>query len=150
MSREQDLPKNYRLKGMVLCEALARICRLMVDSYGTDIEQSMIYLVVIAASGSHMRRDPELVQLQVRDQPLPQEQLRGVSRRAIAESIGLPRERVRRKINDLVERGVLLEENGMVMPRAPILGRPENMGLLMTLLKQFDRAHLELERADAA
>jgi hypothetical protein len=145
---EEDWPKNFRLKGMILCEIMARMFRQVVDLYGRDTEHTIVYLVVIAASGSHIRRDPDLRARFAHDEPISQDVFHGVSRRAIADSTGLPRERVRRMINRLVKEGYLLEEDGMVLPRAPVLGLPENAGFVRAMLKEFERAHMELERAD--
>lgn len=148
--QDQNWPRNFRLKGMILCEVMARLFRRVVDIYGRDTERTIVYLVIIAASGSHIRRDPDLLARYAHDEPIPQDVYHPISRRAIAESTGLPRERVRRMINSLIEEGFLIEIDGMVLPKAPVLGMPENSEFLQGMLKEFERAQAEIDRADAA
>ena len=55
-----EAPTNLRLKGIVVCEGLLRLCRLASDVFGADLDRFVVYLAVISAGTSHFQRDPEL------------------------------------------------------------------------------------------
>lgn len=90
-----------------------------------DVETLLILLVVNEAAmrplliGPAARRD-------LIDDPSPPDAARGaISRALVAERTNLPRETVRRKVNQLIERGLLSERrDGEVQP-VPLLSRPE-------------------------
>ena len=145
-----DPPRNFRLKGIVACDALLRILRLASDIFGPDLDRIVVYLSVVSAAGSHYQRNPELRARYADAEPLPAEKLLGISRRAIADSVGLPRETVRRKIAALIAAGYIVEEGGLVKPRTPIVELGRNMEFLQGLLKELDRVGVDLKSADEA
>jgi hypothetical protein len=55
-----ETPANLRLKGIVVCDGLLRLCRLATDVFGNDLDRFVVYLAVISASTGHFQRDPEL------------------------------------------------------------------------------------------
>ena len=143
-----DLPRNYRLKALLLVEFYLRMSRLLTDSRGHDLEKIVIYLAVISAAANHYRRNPELLALYAHDAPIPQDRLFGISRRAIADSVGLPRETVRRKIAVLISDGLVLEEDGQVTPKSPMLDQEGNLKLALNMLKAFEATQAAYRRAD--
>ena len=142
-----ETPTNLRLKGIVVCDGLLRLCRLATDVFGNDLERFVVYLAVISAGTSHFQRDPEL-RARYADDPLPDELRLGISRRAIADSVGLPRETVRRKIAGLIADGHVVEEDGLVKARGPVVEQGRNKEFLLAALKEFTRTAAELKRAD--
>jgi len=143
-----DAPRNIRLKGIVVCDGLLRLCRLATDIYGKDFDRFVVYLAVISAGASHFQRDPRLRALYADDEALPSEMRPGISRRAIADSVGLPRETVRRKIAALIADGHVVEEEGLVKARAPAVEQGRNLEFLLAALNVFGRTAAELRRAD--
>lgn len=129
---------------------MLRLCRLAMDIYGPDIERFVVYMAVISAGISHFQRDSELRARYADDAPLPNELRLGVSRRAIAESVGLPRETVRRKIKALIESGHVFEEDGLVKARGPVIDLDRNLEFLLGAMREVDRAAAALKRADEA
>jgi hypothetical protein len=141
-------PRNFRLKGIVLCDAILRLCRLASDHYGPDLERFLVYLAVISAGASRFQRDPEMRARYADQEPLPEGYRTPVSRRAIAESVGLPRETVRRKIAALIADGHLVEVGNLVMARTPVVEQGRNLEFLVAALKAFEWASAELSRAE--
>ena len=67
---------------------------------------------------------------------------RGVNAFSIAEATGIPRETVRRKLKELVARGVLMEkERGRYVMAPGFLQKPENDAALQQVLGHFAAAH---------
>jgi hypothetical protein len=88
---------------------------------GTDSEAAAIMMCVSNATISPIMLDPGLRRQYADHEVLPDELRGSISRRAIAERTGLPRETVRRKVGELCTRGLLvLDANDRV--RSP-LGR---------------------------
>ena len=142
-----DTPKNFRLKGIVVCDALLRLSSIVSNVYGPDMERFIVYMAVISAGASRFQRDPNL-RARYAEEPLPDEFRGAVSRRAIAESVGLPRETVRRKIAALIADGHIVREGDLVKARTPVIEQGRNLEFLLAALKEFDRATIELKRAD--
>lgn len=143
------LPTNYRLKGLLAAESVLRLMRLATDAGEGDLEGYVIYLAVVCAGIDRIQRDPELAGQFSAEVPVPEEMRTPVSRRAIAESLGLPRETVRRKIASLIAQGHLLEREGGVVAVGPVLERRDNMAFAMGAVRELERAAGELRRADA-
>lgn len=145
MSERDDatVPPNLRLKAFLACEALLRLMREAVAHY-EDLECAVVYFAVIAASVNAATRDPDVVaNLQ---EPVPEVLFRPVSRRAVAQSTGLPRETVRRKIARLVEEGHLLEEGRGVRPPHNVLMARSNYAFADALVQELTRIGDRLSR----
>ncbi len=139
------MPKNLRLKGLIVCEALSRLCRLMTDNFDCDLECFACYLAVISANVGRFARDPANIS---DDQPLGEEERLPVSRRAIAASVGLPRETVRRKLSELIEKGHLYEVRGGLRAVGPVLEHADNLKIVLGAIRAFERATGELKASD--
>ena len=137
------LPDNLRYKGLIVCEALSRLCRLITDNFDCDLECFACYLAVISANLGRYARAPGAL-----DGPPPAEQRLPVSRRAIAASVGLPRETVRRKLIELVEKGHLQEVRGGLRAVAPVLEHADNLRIVLGAIRTFERAAGELRASD--
>ncbi len=143
-----DTPKNLRLKGVIVVESMLRLMRMAVDLVDDDLECVVVYLAVVAASVSHIQRDPAALALYAGDAPLPDNLRLGTTRRAIAESVGLPRETVRRKLVYLLARGHIVERDGLVSTSGSVLEQRRNIELVMGLLAEFERTAASLKRSD--
>ncbi len=142
------LPKNIRLKGVIVAEAILRFMRLVVDLVDTDLEAFAVYFAVVAASTSHLLRDPQALALYAHDTPVPDNLRMGTTRRAVAESVGLPRETVRRKIASLVAQGHLVERDGLVSTAGSVLDQRRNREFVLGVLAEFERTAAMLKRAE--
>ena len=141
-------PRHLRLKGALACDSLLRLFRLAADAGDGDLESFVIYLAVISAGVGRVLRDPALRRTYA-DEPLPDGLRQAVSRRAVAESVGLPRETVRRKIAALIASGHLVEQDGGVAAVGPVLEMRQNRPFVLSVIKELERAAAELDRCDA-
>ncbi len=145
MSDAPAMPKNFRLKGLIVCEALLRLCRLITDHFDCDIECFECYLAVVSANVGRLMRSPGPID---DARPPSDEERLPVSRRAIAASVGLPRETVRRKVMELVEKGHLVEVRGGLKAVAPVIEHADNLQILLGALRTFERTAAELKASD--
>ncbi len=141
------LPRNIRLKGAIACESLLRLFSLSARLTG-DLQSSAVYLAVISASVSAALRDPLVRAKYATDIPLPDDMRRSVSRRAVAESLGLPRETVRRKVAALIGSGHLVIEGDGVRATGPVLEHGDNLQFAIDVLREFDRVSAAIRRTD--
>jgi len=139
------LPKNLRLKGLIVCEALSRLCRLITDNFDCDVDCFACYLAVISANLGRLMRDPTSFS---DDVPPSEDERLPVSRRAIAASVGLPRETVRRKVIELVQKGHLVEVRGGLRAVAPVLEHADNLKIVLGAIRTFERTAAELRASD--
>lgn len=80
-----------------------------------DPIDQLLTMSICSANLSHIDSNPELSR-QHAGLLEPNDMRRGISRGGIARSLALPAETVRRRLNALVERGVLIErEDGIIM-----------------------------------
>lgn len=139
--------KNLNLRALIAAESLLRVLRLAIDLHEGDLESFAVYLAVITAGSGRMLRDPELQALYGDSEPLPDEARAGISRRAIADSLGLPRETVRRKIAKLIERELVFERDGLVAAHAPAVTRPpQTREFTDGMIREFERVGALLQR----
>ena len=143
-----DTPKNLRLKGVIVVEAMLRLMRMAVDLVDDDLECVVVYLAVVAASVSHLLRDPENLALYADAAPVPDSLRMGTTRRAIAESVGLPRETVRRKLAYLLAHGHIVERDGLVTTSGSVLEQRRNMEFILGTVAEFERTAASLKRSD--
>jgi hypothetical protein len=136
----------FRRQTFAASEALLRILHAAVLNYGSDVESFIVYLAITCACVGGAIRNPDLAVRPPPVGPMPQDWYRPVSRRAIAASTGLPRETVRRKVQQFLEAG-LLERDGMGVriPRR-LLEDTRNRDFARTMIREFGRAAEELER----
>ena len=137
------------MKATLACMSLLRVMHDAVQWYEGDLEGFVIYLAVACASIDGALRGPQ-APLRI-DGEAPQEHhFRPISRRAIAASTGLPRETVRRKISQMVERGFLVQEPRGVRARPGVLRERSNAEFTAALIKEIERSSGELARVDRA
>ena len=143
------LPRNLRLKALVVCEFLLRQYGRMAEAGGGDVERYVIYLAVASASTRRIFRDPKLRALYGDAVPAPPEERSAVSRRAIAKSVGLPRETVRRKLQELIDAGILAENSRGVTLSGPALEQGDNIRLVQDVIGEMQRATADIARLDS-
>ncbi|MEO6341211.1 MAG: hypothetical protein ABIO39_14305 [Caulobacteraceae bacterium] len=125
---------------------MLRILRLAVGEKHNDLESFAVYLAVISAGSGRILRDPEMMAVYADDLALPEQERLGVSRRAIAESLGMPRETVRRKIAKLIAGGFVFEQDGLIKAKSPVLDRPGARDFATAMTREFERAAALLQR----
>jgi hypothetical protein len=96
---------------------------LQITAWGSvmDYESTMIVMAIIVISAEKLLRTDLDSELETLAQPLPQERLSRVNFSSIAAATAINRETVRRKVSDLVERGVVVrDEDGVRMAHGSI------------------------------
>jgi len=119
---DEPLPRRTRPRVYAACELFLDILwSVRSRAPEMDLETLLIFLVVNEAA---MR--PMLVgasaRLDLIDDPTPPDEARGsISRNLLADRTGLPRETVRRKVNQLIEAGMFSETRGGEVRPVPML-----------------------------
>ncbi|MHB8528112.1 MAG: helix-turn-helix domain-containing protein [Caulobacteraceae bacterium] len=116
-------PSTSRVVNAFAVEFAVRYMREAAHLFDNDYETAMIFLAVLEANGRQniraawFRGDYADVH-----KALPPELARPISRQAIAQSLGLSRETVRRKIAALIKQGFLVadERGGVITARGAI------------------------------
>jgi hypothetical protein len=140
-----NVPWEFRRRSVLAIEALLRILHRALETYGGDLDDFVIYLAVISASVGGAVRDTDLAASPPKGR-VPARYYRGVSRRAIAASTGLPRETVRRRIAAFVERGLLIEQGSYVRAPEGLLEREDHREFAGQLIQEFQRTASLLSR----
>jgi len=126
---------KLRLSGYLVVNQFLSAQHALRRAFGLDPEDLLIVLTVALGSVQRMMRDPDPEGLAISTSPVEQQRIVPVSRRAIARSLELPRETVRRRTASLVERGVLLEwDEGLRTARRLVL-KPEIRDAIHELLE---------------
>ena len=97
---------------------LRRVNRARTSVFGGDLIMTLVFAAVTQANVSHIDDDQVLAsRWGTLAAPPPDDLRRPVSGYAVALALGLPRETIRRKINTLVEQGLLRAvDNGFISP----------------------------------
>lgn len=140
------LAVSERAKALAAVESFLRMARLAHDCFpGDDLTDVVIYLTVVAASGGHVLRAPDLL-AELDGRPLPNAQKRPTAARAVAAATGLPRETVRRKLKALVAAGRLIEADDGLRSPLDVLGRDQNRRFAHGLLRELGAAPGRVEQ----
>jgi hypothetical protein len=146
---ERVLP-GERAKTVVALEVLLRVVRLAMDCFpDDDLETIMVFLTVAAASSSSHLRDPQL-RASLDGSPLPDHLHKTISGRAVAQSTGLPRETVRRRLDALVASGRLTREPRGVRTSSGVISRDRNLEFARSLIQELTSASARISRYDVS
>lgn len=102
------LDHNFRASAFAMINCWLNQQRIMMDALKMDLTELTIFLTVSAAGIQRLVRQPDIPEEYRGYEALPEPLVGMISRRAIAEATGLPRETVRRAVNDLIRRGHLI------------------------------------------
>jgi len=120
-------PSSARAVNAFSLEFVVRYMREAAQLFDNDYDCAMIFLAVLEGNGRQNIRDPSFGRNYSDARiSLPVETVRPMSRQAIAASLGMPRETVRRKIAAMFEKGFLVEDpRGGVITARDVIVRPE-------------------------
>jgi hypothetical protein len=100
---------NSRIFIAAFLRFFQRVCRLHMELFDADVGLVVVAGAVAVANLEPGMRDPAFRRaFSSIDTEIGIERQRGCNALSIAESTGLPRETVRRKINRLIEKGILM------------------------------------------
>ncbi|WP_425994350.1 hypothetical protein [Caulobacter sp. DWR1-3-2b1] len=117
------------------------------ETHGVDIVYSLVYTTLWAGNVSHLRGR---VYAEIDDIP-PDEERRPITIRQVADSLGLPYETVRRRVVEMLKRGVAKKVGrvGFIVPGAAhaqpemITGLKRSHTSLMRFLKELKALGIE-------
>jgi len=137
-----DDPRSTRPVNVFTVELVVRYMARLAALFDYDYDSAMIFLALLEASGREaFRGAPFRTTYAKLGSSLPVELSKPVSRQAIARSIGLSRETVRRKVAKLLDLGFLVEDSrgGVIITRGQT-ATPEFIGAqkrAVELVRQF-------------
>jgi hypothetical protein len=133
-----------RVTARLSSQFFLRFAQLIGDTEGGNLIQALILHSIGAGNVGHLDNDPNYTgRFMALDDPLPDALRRPISILAVANSLGLPRETVRRHVNRLVEVGRCARVRGGVIAVLSGLRRPEDdEGILINVanVRHFVRA----------
>ncbi len=119
LNKAQD---NSRLFVAAFLRYFLRICRIELQVFRGDMEMAIIAQAVAISAIEALLRDPKFKEeFRSMSAVVGIDRQRGVNVMSIAEATGLPRETVRRKLQRLVKRDIIIKrDNGeyVMQPRA--------------------------------
>ena len=109
------LTEKLRFAGYHLVNNFLNTARHLKRLNDVDPASLLILLTVYVASIQRTLRQPGESVIDQGEDAIAAHFFQPISRRAVAEATGLPRETVRRKINALIDKGLILEEEAGVV-----------------------------------
>jgi len=142
-----------RAVGRLSSDYVLRALRLLSDLHRTDLLTAIITQAIIAANTSHLSDAPAHEDRYAgRNDLPPDEARRPVSVLALADSLGLPFETTRRRVNKLIEAGRCVRVRGGVIVPSSVLDRKRyfdaqetNIGYVQHFVRGLRRIGLELD-----
>jgi hypothetical protein len=136
--------KNWRVAVVALINLYLSIQRTISNEGELGPTEILIYATVATANVQKLMRERTIPLEYAGTAVLPREWVVPISRNAIAEATGLPRETVRRNVARMIERGLLIddERGGVTQPIGVIEDRgvePVLDAMLVELLRAIER-----------
>ena len=147
-----DDPGNLRVISRLTSEYLIGLASELLRETGQDPLDMLILNAISTANLAHLRDRPDLAaEFQGSTEPLPIELKRPVASLAIAESLKLPRETVRRRVTGLLKAGLLVRQKGGLIaiqeqyaPDKTLALAQINAQLLRRLIRQLRQHGVEV------
>lgn len=105
----EKVEPNFRRVAYAIVNCHINQQRRWMQSLSMDPATLMVYSIVALASVQKLTRQADIPENQRGIEPLPQDLVGTISRRAVAAASGIPREQVRRIINELLASGRLIK-----------------------------------------
>ena len=112
---DENLNAKLRFAGYHLVNHFLNAARELRQMNDVDPASILILLTIRVASIQRTLRKPGESEIDQGDDAIAPHHFQPISRRAVAEATGLPRESVRRKINEMIKKGLILEEGAGVL-----------------------------------
>ena len=112
---------------------------------GGDFLQPLVFAAIVQANLAGLRHDPQLQRRYANSgETLPDAARRPISISAVAQSLRLPYETVRRRVRRLVDQDLcVLTPNGVYVPRAAILSE-HHAAIQASRMRRIERLHDDL------
>lgn len=130
--------ETARLAGYQMANSFVNQHRILSNALNMKPTKMLVFMTVATATVQKFMRQREVPLELSGTQQLSRDLIGYISRRAIAEATGLPRETVRRAIMELEKDGLLIfGPNGSVANKGQILARPEIVESLRLLAHEI-------------
>lgn len=142
--------KTWRVAMFAISNMVLSMHRTMSSDGALGPTEILIYVTIATANVQKLMRERTIPESLAGTAILPREWVVPISRNAIAESSGLPRETVRRNVAKMIAAGLLIEDERGGVTGAP--GMIQTRGLepmLEAMLADFIRASERLIRIGA-
>lgn len=140
-------PRLWRLTRLSLSYLLDQI---HLSRNGADIVDRLLIAVIVDANLGPVKQDQELqFTYGTLDAASPDQLLRPVSVNAVAQSVGLPFETVRRRIARLVEAGACVAADGGILVPHEALASPQFKMMSLARFERLKQFYADLVAADA-
>jgi predicted DNA-binding transcriptional regulator len=140
---------NERLVANDVGNALLASFLQLQQHFDLRAEAFQVFLVILLATVQKVLRDPGMDPATKDATPLLPDQRGGISRRQIAEVLGIPFETVRRHVAELLRRGMIEERaRGQLSTRGGTLARLSQAGITLDIAQRFLTVVNAMERRD--
>lgn len=122
----------------VVANGYLELHAILANAFGMLPVKQLLYVTVATAAVQRVMRG-NVLPAHLRDAtPMPAELVGHISRRALAAATGLPRETVRRLVNEMLADGLLsLRPGGGLAAQAGLLAQPKVQRAVMALVDEF-------------
>lgn len=133
--------KQQRLVVRIATDFFLRSLEISSSLQGRDMVRTIVFMTILQANVAHLTYDQELAHRYagVADMP-PDSERRPITAHALAESLSVPYETMRRQVNRLVADGMCVRvgKQGVIVP-SEVLARPE-------MLESLKRSYSNVQR----
>ena len=137
-----------RIATRLSVDYVLRSVRLISEHAGGDLMTGLVLRAVVAANAGYLDHDPKTFGLYASiDDPPPDEVRRPVSVLAVAGSLGLPYETVRRYVTKLVRMGLCIRVKGGIIAPTGRMFRPMDGESMLANVANLRRLCKSLKRA---
>lgn len=139
-----------RLAAYQMANALLLMETDLQRSFGLRAEERQVFFAIVLATVQRFARASTAESRDVGNAPLPLRHRGHISRRRIAETLGIPLETVRRHVARLIDRGLVVEpRRGQLSTRGGTLAQLSAEGVtssfartFLSVVKEFDKLGL--------
>lgn len=127
--------------------AILRAVTMVNREYDGDITAALVFAAVVEANVGHLATNPEsTAQLATRVRLPPDELRRPVTGVALAATLGIPNETVRRKVKGLIEQGLLARVDGGLIVPTQVMASEKITRLTRASFLNLRRLFIQLRR----
>ncbi|MDO9246165.1 MAG: DeoR family transcriptional regulator [Phenylobacterium sp.] len=127
--------------------AILRAVEMVNREYDGDITAALVFAAVVEANVGHLATNPQsTAQLTTLVRLPPDELRRPVTGVALAATLGIPNETVRRKVKGLIEQGLLVRVDGGLIVPTQVMASEKMTRLTRASFLNLRRLFIQLRR----
>ncbi len=127
--------------------AILRAVEMVNREYGGDITAALVFASVVEANVGHLGASPDSATALATLRRLPPDEMRRpVTGVALAATLGIPNETVRRKIKGLIDQGLLVRVDGGLIVPTEVMASDRMTRLTRASFLNLRRLFIQLRR----